>query len=183
MLQQYIQQNPNAYKSILAYNSNLRSTSAYWYVRYRELLDMVKTCGPPTVFLTLSAADLYWPELYQILDPGFDYNQLTDRSAMQRRNRLLNENPLKVAYFFQKRAELFLLKCFNQKFKVKDYWWRIEFQPRGSPHVHGLFLFENALSILNLTSQDTERLNQIKIYFDEILSTWHPNPCVIYDTQ
>ena len=108
---------------------------------------------------------------------------LTDRSAIQRRNRLLNENPLKVAYFFQKRAELFLFKCFNQKFKVKDYWWRIEFQHRGSPHVHGLFWFENAPSILNLTSQDTERLNQIKIYFDEILSTWHPNPCVIYDTH
>ena len=78
---------------------------------------------------------------------------------------------------------MFLLKCFNPKFKVKDYWWRIEFQHRGSPHVHGFFWFENASSILNLTSEDVERLNQITTHFDEIISTWHPNSCVIYNTH
>lgn len=114
---QYIEQNPNAYKSILAYNLNLKSTSAYWYFCYRELLDMVKTCGPPTVFLTLSATDLYWPELYQISDSGFDYTQLNDRSAMQRKNRLLNDNSLKVAYFFKKELNCFYLSVLIENLK------------------------------------------------------------------
>ena len=52
----------------LSYNANLRSSSSYWYMRSQELLDMVEELGTPTVFITLSTADLYWPEIYRILD-------------------------------------------------------------------------------------------------------------------
>ena len=59
--------NPQCFRKILAYNQNLRSTSAYWYGRSRELIDMVKMLGPLTIFLTLSTADIYWPETARIL--------------------------------------------------------------------------------------------------------------------
>ena len=58
----------NAYKHVMAYNSNLRSTSSYWYARSRELVDMIETIGPPTAFFTLSAADLYWSGLKNVLN-------------------------------------------------------------------------------------------------------------------
>ncbi|KAI3903890.1 hypothetical protein MKW92_023195, partial [Papaver armeniacum] len=36
----------------------IRGTRAYWYTRLKELIAMVKQLGPPTIFFTLSAADL-----------------------------------------------------------------------------------------------------------------------------
>lgn len=52
-LKDKLKDHPNLYKNILAFNSNLRSTSAYWYVRSRELIDLVEQIGPPTTFITL----------------------------------------------------------------------------------------------------------------------------------
>lgn len=51
------------------YAKQIRGTRAYWYTRLKELIAMVKQLGPPTIFFTLSAADLQWPELYALLDP------------------------------------------------------------------------------------------------------------------
>lgn len=59
----YIKEHLNCYKSIFAFNSNLRLTLSYWYIRHRELLDVVNVLDTPTVFPNLSAADFYWPEL------------------------------------------------------------------------------------------------------------------------
>ena len=39
-------------------------------------MDMVKTLGTPTIFFTLSAADLEWPELFDIISPGEDLDNL-----------------------------------------------------------------------------------------------------------
>lgn len=77
-------------------------------MRSRELLDMVEELGTPTVFITLSAADLYWPEIYRILDPDYDYANLNQNTEFIRISKLLNSNPLIVAYFFHKRLEFFM---------------------------------------------------------------------------
>lgn len=46
---------------------NIRGTPAYWR---NELLNLlVRTLGPPTWFITLSVADLQWPEFYGMLSP------------------------------------------------------------------------------------------------------------------
>ena len=63
----------------------------------------------------------------------FDVYQNTE---FIRISKLLNSNPFTVAYFFHKRLEFFMEHLFKKYFKVKDFWFRIEFQHRGSPHIH-----------------------------------------------
>jgi hypothetical protein len=95
----------------------------------------------PTIFLTLSAADTYWPELFDKLGIR-DHQKLT----YQDRNRILSQNPKLATQMFKKRFESLLDILLDSKLspigKVEDYWFRIEFQHRGSPHVHGLLWLE-----------------------------------------
>lgn len=133
----------------------------------------------PTLFMTLSAADLYWPELTHVLDddPAY-FNALDATAKLNRRAQFIIENPHFAAYFFQQRAEAFIKQVLIPKFKIKDYWYRTEFQHRGSPHIHGLFWLENAPS-LKLSTQISEdmqaQLKTIKDYFDVLVSTWIVN--------
>lgn len=48
---------------------NIRGTPAYWRNELLNLLARIGTLGPPTWFITLSAADLQWEELYTMLSP------------------------------------------------------------------------------------------------------------------
>ena len=43
---------------------NIRGTVAYFRNALYDLLDMFRSLGPPTLFMTLSADDLHWPELF-----------------------------------------------------------------------------------------------------------------------
>ena len=89
-LQDLLQQRPNLANEIAYFSSPLRATRAFWYKRCAELKEMITTLGTPTLFFTLSAADLHWPELYHLLAPG---ELLSDSSAsMSHRQQLLNNN-------------------------------------------------------------------------------------------
>ena len=44
---------------------NIRGSPPYWQKMFYELLAMIQTLGIPTWFLTLSAADMKWPEVIQ----------------------------------------------------------------------------------------------------------------------
>src|SRR2546423_6489493 len=59
----------------------------------------------------------------------------TEQESMRLFSANLNENPAIAAYWFQKRWELFFKHVLQKKFKIKDYWWRYEWQFRGSSHV------------------------------------------------
>ena len=106
---------------------------------------MVKQLGIPTWFMTLSCADLRWPELFQIIARTQGKN-MTDEQAealsYNERCSMLNLNPVVVAKHFQHRVETFftelLLNQRNPIGKINYYAFRIEFQMRGSPHLHAL---------------------------------------------
>lgn len=54
-------------KKIICLNSSIKGSNAYWYKRSLELKDMINQLGPPTLFITISAADLHWKYLFQYL--------------------------------------------------------------------------------------------------------------------
>lgn len=64
-LKQRLLEEPSLYQKVLCWNSNLRSSPSYWHTRAKELEAMVNQLKSPTLFFTLSAADVYWPELYR----------------------------------------------------------------------------------------------------------------------
>ena len=62
-------QNPTNTDDSLQNNSymfmkNIRGTPAYWKDQLLDLLARINTLGPPTFFLTLTANDMHWPELF-----------------------------------------------------------------------------------------------------------------------
>lgn len=91
-------------KKIMFYASNLRGTKSYWHARAGELRDMVEQLGLPTLFLTLSAADMHWEKLFQLITEEENVSSL----SMQDKMKLVQENPLIVDTFFHHRVQLFI---------------------------------------------------------------------------
>ena len=85
-------------------------TPPYWQKFMYEVVAMVKQLGIPTWFMTLSCADLRWPELFQIIGKSQGFN-LTDKEidalTYNERCSMLNLNPVIVAKHFQYRVETF----------------------------------------------------------------------------
>lgn len=123
---------------------------------------MVEQIGNPTVFFTLSEADYQWYDLLKLLCPDEDPLFLDDTERRQ----LMHDNSLLVSWFFTKRVELFMSEVLVKIFKVRDFWYRIEWQARGSPHVHGLLWFSDAPKVSQMNLSDDE-LAILKNYFDQ----------------
>lgn len=136
---------------------------------------MVNQLGPLTIFFTLSAADLQWPELYKLLDTENRLGSLDPNRRRRERAKLLNDNPLVVSWFLQKRVDLFLKLFLKKEFKVVDHWYRFEWQSRGSGHVHGFLWLEDRPDPSRIAT-DEEVRRMICDYFDSIICTWNPDP-------
>ncbi len=130
---------PDILENSYAFMKNIRGTAAYWRDWLSKLLAKVNTLGPPTWFLTLSAADSsdLWPELFQCICWNSDECDFLDSAV---RSRLLRENPFLVTCHFIKRWEAYLnnvLLANNGPLgEITDHFCRVEFQKRGSPHLH-----------------------------------------------
>ena len=117
----------------------------YWQKFMYEVIAMVQQLGIPTWFLTLSCADLRWNELFHILSRIKGENitdEEIDNLSYNEKCSLLNLNPVIVAKHFQHKVETFfkdvLLSNAKPIGKIVYYALRIEFQMRGSPHLHSL---------------------------------------------
>ncbi|KAK3929764.1 ATP-dependent DNA helicase [Frankliniella fusca] len=182
-LKEELHRNPTLIKKIMYRNSSISGSKSYWFARGKELLSMVEQIGLPTLFCTFSAADLHWPELFKLLAPDEDLTTM----SLFRKKQLVKNNPLIVDTFFLKRVETFMAQVVIKKYKVKDYWFRIEYQHRGSPHMHGVLWIEHAPDVTNLKNKSDEEQEQIVQYFAELITAFHPNidqpPSLIHPCQ
>ena len=136
---------------------------------------MINQIGLPTGFLTLSAADLRWPDLARLMGANFvQEEQLTETQIAQQRQKLINENPNIVEDYFIYRCTLFIDKILNKKYTITDYWFPYEFQHRGSCHIHGVFWFAGAPNAKNFDTATPEELLQAKRYYDQLVSAINP---------
>ena len=130
---------------------NVRGSPAYYQRTFYDLLAMIRQLGTPTWFLTLSAADMRWPDMIQTIAKQYG-TIYTDEDfkglSFEVRSGWLRRNPVTSARHFQYRLNVF----FNDFFKstaqplgeIIDYAIRIEFQARGSPHAHAVIWVKNA---------------------------------------
>ena len=81
----------------------------YWQRFMYEVVAMVQQLGIPTWFMTLSCADLRWPELFQIIARTKGMNMTTEEvEALSYNERCsMNLNPVVVAKHFQYRVATF----------------------------------------------------------------------------
>lgn len=128
-------------KKLSYYGSRMKTTMFSIRDERRKLLSMISSAEMPEPiwFLTLSSADLYWPQLFMAIDPNLTEENVSKLSLLQR-SIMLQENPVLACILFRGR----LLSILEHILKgeshplgyLVDYWLRIEFQNRGSLHVH-----------------------------------------------
>lgn len=131
----------------LSFLSTIPNSAQYWQHRKRDVFAMIRQLGKPTMFMTLSASETRWPELLKILTKlSAEHNiDLTDPiqqlTALQRAT-LVSDDPVTCCVYFHKFVDSLLNILSNPKispfgkYHVVDYFKRIEFQHRGSPHAH-----------------------------------------------
>ena len=130
---------------------NVRGSPPYYQRTFYELLAMIRQLGTPTWFFTLSAADMKWPDIIQIIarQYGVSYSD-EDVAALSfdEKSNWLRRNPVTAARHFQYRLNSFFRDVLKSKAKplgeIVDYAIRVEFQSRGSPHAHCVLWVKDA---------------------------------------
>ena len=102
--------------------------------------------GCPNLFLTVSCAEYQWKELVrQILETEFKQEvsmAYVESLSESECNKIISRSAVQSTVHFQKRVEkIFELLKYDdifEGFTVQDFYYRIEFQARGAPHLHAL---------------------------------------------
>lgn len=138
----------------LSFLKSIPNSVQYWQQRKRDLFAMIRQLGKPTMFLTLSASETRWSHLLKTLHKlsGSNNNDVNDvmlqLSALQRAT-LVNEDPVTCCAYFNKLVDVIMQLLQSPryspfgKYHVVEYFKRIEFQHRGSPHAHILLWLAN----------------------------------------
>ena len=130
----------------------IRGTPAFWEQTKRDLFAMIRQLGIPTFFVTFSAADRRWKEIDNAILISQGKEPMTKEQhknmTWEQHCEIIMSNPVAAARIFQERVRTFISKVIMSEAspigKVKDYFYRTEFQQRGWPHIHMVVWIENA---------------------------------------
>lgn len=169
--------NDNAFKFLV----NITGSPPYWEVIKKDVFAMIRQMGVFTFFITLSAAETHWPELLRILKQTVDKEENADVENLDfiEISRLIRSDPVTCALYFQHRVKQIFktwTDCFEGpfgSFKIKNIFHRIEFQHRGSPHVHLLMWLEDAPKF---NPDKPEDFNDIENFVDRFITTDSDDP-------
>ena len=130
----------------------LRNSPAYLEARKKkDIFAMIRQQSLPTWFMSLSAADTRWTDPLRVLaklNDGIEYSEKElDAMTWQEKTKLVQKDPVTCSRYFEHRVQEFLNTILKRDCepigKVKDYLYRVEFQQRGSPHIHMLVWIQN----------------------------------------
>ena len=143
---------------------------------FYEVLAMIRTLGISTWFLTLSAADMKWPEVIQAIASQYGTIYTADEVLelpWTMKSMWLRTNPITAARMFEYRLDTFvttfLKSTANPIGHVAEYVIRIEFQARGSPHAHTLIWIKDAPKLGHSLEED------VKSFIDKYISCSLPD--------
>ena len=174
-------QNPTALQQLVqmeqAYTfwKNIRRSPAHWQHELYDILAILHSLGIHTWFLTLSAVDLHWPEMMQAVALQLGRRLPRDdvqKMSIAQRSTYLWQNPITGVCMFQHRLQSFfsqyLLNDEHPLGHITDYVIKIEFQIRGSPHVHYLPWIKDAPKF----NQDSD--DDVCRFIDKYITTMMP---------
>ena len=135
----------------MQYGEGIRESRQFWMARRYELTDMIKQLGSDgLIFFTFSSADLHWPELHK----------------------LIPDNPHIAAWFFNKRFEVFFEDVLKKRWDLEEWWYRFEWQHRGSVHVHGIGKIRGGPTIeWKKMKDDEDAIKNIAKYANGLVTT------------
>lgn len=141
----------------------LRGSPPYWEKAKKDIFAMIRQLGLPTWFCSFSAAETKWKSLLTTLQTLSTDNRLknmaVDEMSWQDRCKLIKMDPITCARYFEHRVHVLihqvLLKSPNSPLgEIVDYFYRVEFQQRGSPHIHMLAWVKSAPSLDNNSMEE-----------------------------
>jgi hypothetical protein len=155
ILRKMISNKKNHLTNIVVQQTNcLRETRSFWNLKRQQLKIMIRDLSCSSLFLTLSAIDMQWNDLYTHM---FEYNVYFNTIEKEKHRlmfRLSQKNFHVVIEYLNRRFRLFFEKILRKKFEIKDFWYRYEWQTRENDHVHDFVWLKNVFS-----------LEQLKTYF------------------
>ena len=130
----------------------LRGSPPYFEKAKKDLFAMIRQLDPATLFCSFSSAETKWMYLLKILGRLVDQKDYTDDELenlnWEGKCRLIQSDPVTCGRHFDFQFNIFLKKFLLNEIaplgKIKDWFYRVEYQQRGSPHVHMLIWLEDA---------------------------------------
>lgn len=118
----------------------------------KDLFAMIRQLGNPTWFCSFSAAETRWSHLLKTLGKIVRKKEYSDEEIKQmsweQKSDLIQKDPVTCARNFEHMVQLFIRDVLKSSImpvgEITDYFYRVEFQQRGNPHIHGLFWIKNA---------------------------------------
>ena len=122
---------------------------------------MIRQLGTPTWFCSFSAAETKWIPLLKCLNKLVNKQSLSDEEVneltWEEKCILIKSDPVTCARYFEHRFQTFMINVMKNKLnpigEIVDFFYRVEFQQRGSPHVHMLIWIKDAPEY-NVTNQE-----------------------------
>ena len=131
--------------------NTVRGSPPYFQAVAKDLLAMIRQLGPATFFASFSAAETRWKHVLKILGnvvDGVDYSdEDVDNLTWVEKCRLIQSDPATCARHFDRQVQLlfrFLKDGVEPLGPLVDYFYRVEFQQRGSPHIHCLLWIKDS---------------------------------------
>lgn len=141
----------------------VKGTPKYWQTAKNELIAKVKQLGPFQLFYTFSCAEMRWSEVfltllmregYDVKIPdnwdGYESTLLVEGKELwdyinnemaDKKHKLFQEYTLLISRLFDARVHAFinhiLLGRGKDQVPISFFSYRVEFQARGLPHIHG----------------------------------------------
>ena len=107
----------------------------------------------PTLWFTFSAADNHWLDLHHIDLHPID-SSLDEKEQAIARRKFIRMNPHIVDKIFYERVKILIKKWFGKNGLEAEYvWFRIEYQERGTAHVHGCMRLKSDPGLIQLAVQ------------------------------
>ena len=165
------------------YSHKSHGSDAYWRRQRYEVESWINYHvqngnGPPTIFLTLSCAEYYWPDLIRLLEErirmesndGTAPNLRANKTAL---HKAVNEYSIVVQEYFHKRVQIWLDTVGKKLFGIKHYWYRHEFaKGRGQIHTHMLCIMDNKHYMQEAYKNIDDKQKRAQVLADYMQSTF-----------
>lgn len=151
-------------------------------------MDKIQVLGSPSIFFTLSAADLQWPDLHKHMPEEIPVPAGDDRAGRRQHTLALNNNPHIAAAYLDKRLQLFMKHFLIPLLGVAHFWYRYEWQEGGSGHIHGFLWLKDAPNadeidwdVLKMPDtvippEQEEKMCNFTTFWGDIISATNPFP-------
>ena len=155
----------------------LRGSPPYFEKAKKDIFAMIRQLGSATLFCSFSSAETQWIHLLRILGKLVDSKEYTDNELenlnWEEKSRLIQSDPVTCARHFDYQInqfiQNFLLSTEAPLGKIADWFYRVEYQQRGSPHIHMLIWLENAPTF----GEDFD--GDVVSFIDKIITCEKPN--------